>query len=217
MTSGGTHGALDDLNSDGILLSSFAPTKDTSSRRVAGLYDGFPGLRNFRAEENGAEWITGKEQALTRIARVPLDFDRQMLPDDRVFLRIWTPRFAHLDMEVPVELTVKPAGHFFSPQTRQVERQPADAPESYEAVLIGMPAQGNSRPMDASEQHFTLHQPVSFPDPCAYERVYALPDDLALEPQKEYSISGRVRDQEKDIRTFEFNFRTDGHGLPVAD
>ena len=47
VTFGGTHGALDDLNSDGILLSSFAPTRDTSSLRVAGLFDGFPGAPKF--------------------------------------------------------------------------------------------------------------------------------------------------------------------------
>jgi hypothetical protein len=216
VTFGGTHGALDDLNSDGILLSSFAPTQDTSSSRVAGLYDCFPGLRNFREEENGAEWITGKEQALTRIARVPLDWDRQMLPDDEIFLRVWTPGFVHLDIEVPVELTVKKAGQFSSAQLCRGESRPIDATEPYETVLIGKPGQGDPQPMDASERHFTLNQPISFPDQCAYERVYALPAGLVLEPQKEYSISGQVRDQEKNIRLFEFTFRTDNRGLPVV-
>jgi hypothetical protein len=216
VTFGGTHGSLDDLNSDGILLSSFAPTRDTSSTRVAGLYDCFPGLRNYRAEENGAEWITGKEQALTRIARVPLDWDRQMLVDDEVFLRIWTPSFAHLDTEVPVELTVKKVGHFSSAQIRRGEPQPVDASESYEAVLIGKQGQGDPRPMDASERHFTLNLPISFVDKCAYERVYALPADLNLEPQKEYRISVQVRDREKNIRIFEFTFRTDSRGQPIA-
>jgi hypothetical protein len=51
--SGGTHGALDDLNSDGILLSSFAPTEDTTTSRVPALYDGFKGRRNVRGE-NGS-------------------------------------------------------------------------------------------------------------------------------------------------------------------
>jgi hypothetical protein len=216
VTFGGTHGALDDLNSDGMLLSSFAPTRDTSSSRVAGLYDCFSGLRNFRAEENGAEWITGKEQALTRIARVPLDWDRQMLPGDEVFLRIWTPSFIHLDVEVPVELTVKKVGHFSSAQIRRGVPQPVDASESYEAVLIGQHGQGDPRPMDASERHFTLNLPISFPDKCAYERVYAFPADLNLEPQNEYRISGQVRDQEKNTRIFEFTFRTDSHGRPIA-
>jgi hypothetical protein len=216
VTFGGTHGALDDLNSDGILLSSFAPTRDTSSGRVAELFDGFPGLQNYRAKENGAEWITGKEQALTRIARVPLDRDRQMLPDDEIFLRIWTPGFTRLGIEAPVELTVKKVGHFSSAQIPQEEPQPIDASESYEAVLIGRHGRGDSRPMDASERHFTLNLPISFPDKCAYERVYALPADLILEPQNEYWISGRVRDQEKNTRIFEFTFRTDSRGLPVA-
>ena len=47
VTFGSTHGALDDLNSDGILLSNFAPTPDTSSGRVAGLFDGFPGCEQL--------------------------------------------------------------------------------------------------------------------------------------------------------------------------
>ena len=72
-TFGSTHGGLDSLNSDGIVLSNFAPTQDTSSDRVAGLFDDFPGLRNFRAEENGAELVTKNEQALTRIAHEPFD------------------------------------------------------------------------------------------------------------------------------------------------
>jgi hypothetical protein len=194
VTFGGTHGSLDDLNSDGILLSSFAPTQDTSSGRVARLYDCFPGLRNFRAEENGAEWITGKEQAMTRIARVPLDWDRQMLAQDEVFLRIWTPSFAHLDLEVPVELTVKKVPRFSNAQIRRKEPQP----------------------IDASERHFTLNLPITFLDKCAYERVYALPADLILEPQKEYWISGQVPDEKKNIRLFEFTFRTDSRGRPIA-
>jgi hypothetical protein len=48
--SGGTHGALDDLNSTGVLLSSFVPTQDTSSGRVAALFDGFTGRRLVNAE-----------------------------------------------------------------------------------------------------------------------------------------------------------------------
>ena len=89
---GGTHGALDDLNSNGILMSSFAPTPDTSANRVAALFNGFKGLRDYRAEENGAEWVSGKAQALTAIARAPLDQGREMLPNDEVFLRMFGPR-----------------------------------------------------------------------------------------------------------------------------
>lgn len=42
---GGTHGSLDDLASNGVVLGNFAPTMDTSTRRVAALYEGFQGLR----------------------------------------------------------------------------------------------------------------------------------------------------------------------------
>ncbi len=89
---GSTHGALDDINSDGILLSNFKPTVDTSSDRVARQFDDFPGLRNYRAEENGAEWVTKNEQSLTRIARDPFDRDYKLLPADDVFLRVWSPQ-----------------------------------------------------------------------------------------------------------------------------
>jgi hypothetical protein len=47
---GGTHGSLDDLASNGVLLSNFAPTADTSTRRVAALYDGFQGLQTVTSK-----------------------------------------------------------------------------------------------------------------------------------------------------------------------
>ena len=216
VTFGGTHGALDDLNSDGILLSSFAPTHDTSSGRVAGLYNCFPGLRNYRAEENGAEWITGKEQSLTRIARVPLDWDRHTLPDDEVFLRIWSPSFVHLALEVPVELTIKKTGQYSSVRISRGNPPPNRTSDTYEDALISGPGRGDPQPTDASERHFILNQPITFPDQCPYERVYALPADLVLEPQKEYSISVQIHDQDKNIQIFEFTFRTNTRGLPVA-
>jgi len=109
VTLGGTHGGLGDHDSDGILLSNFTPTTDTSTSRVAGLFDDFAGLRNYRASENGAEWVTAKEQALTRIARAPFDTNCQSLPGDAVVLRVWTPSFARMDLNARVEVTIKKA------------------------------------------------------------------------------------------------------------
>ena len=191
---GSTHGGLDDLNADGILLSNFKPTRDTSSDRVAGQFDGFPGLRNYRAEENGAEWVTQKEQSLTRIARAPFDRDYQLLPDGDVFLRIWSPRFAQLDAGIPVETTINKIPRFAGAQIERGDHNPADAP--------GL--------------RLTFNLPVSFPDPCAYERIYALPPDLILEPLAEYRISGWIRDQGKSFRLFEFTFHTNSRGRPAA-
>jgi hypothetical protein len=139
-----------------------------------------------------------------------------MLSGDEVFLRIWTPSFTHLDIEVPVELTIRKVPRFSSAQIHRGDPQPMDASEPYEAVLFGKHGQGDSQPMDAAERHFTLNLPISFPDKCAYERVYALPADLVLEPQKEYRISGQIRDQKKNTQIFEFIFRTDSRGLPIA-
>ena len=191
---GGTHGSLDDLNSNGILLSSFAPTQDTSTSRVAALFDGFKGLRNHRAEENGAEWVSGKAQAMTAIARAPIDSGCRALPSDGVCLRIWAPSFAHLGTDAPVELMVEKAGRYFPAQIRR----------------------GEPSAMDATAKHLTLSLPLSLPGNCAYERVYALPPGLTLEPQEAYWISGQLRDQKKNTRIFKFAFRTDSRGLPAA-
>jgi hypothetical protein len=49
--SGGTHGALDHISSTGVLLSSFAPTKDTSTSRAAALFDGFKGRPNCHHDD----------------------------------------------------------------------------------------------------------------------------------------------------------------------
>ena len=147
---------------------------------------------------------------------MPLDLDRQKLPDDEVFLRIWSPGFTNLDFKVPVELTVKKLGQFSSAEIRRGDHQPVGESKSYEAMLIGENGPGDPQPGNASERHLILNQPISFPDKCAYERVYAFPADLVLEPQKEYSISGRVRDQNKNTRIFDFTFHTDSRGEPVA-
>jgi hypothetical protein len=43
VTCAGTHGGLDDLNSNGILLSNFAPTRDTTTTRLPGDFGYFAG------------------------------------------------------------------------------------------------------------------------------------------------------------------------------
>jgi hypothetical protein len=190
---GSTHGALDNLNSDGSVLTNFKPTHDTSSGRVAGQFDDFPGLRNFRAEENGAEFVTREGQALTRIAHEPFDNDYQSLPDNEVFLRVWSPRLTNLDNHVPINVTIEKVKHFSEPQNPRLAPKPK---------VLG--------------RQLTCNQPVTLSDPCAYERIYALPSDLNLKPLTEYRISGWVRGQDKSVPLFEFNFRTDYQGRPVA-
>jgi len=53
--SGGTHGALDEINSTGVLISTFAPTKDTSTSRAAALFNGFSGRSDSYRAKSGAE------------------------------------------------------------------------------------------------------------------------------------------------------------------
>jgi hypothetical protein len=194
VTIGGTHGALDDLSSTGILLSSFAPTIDTTTSIVAGLFDNFPGLRDYRSEESGAEWICGEEQNLTRIARAPLDRDPPGIPNDAVLLRIWTPCFARLDSDVPVEVTVAIVRHSLPSQNRR----------------------GDCSLRESSEQHFTLTSPITLTERRPNERAYALPPNLVLAPGESYRISGRTRDGKKNVRIFKFSFRTGKKGIPIA-
>ena len=101
-----THGGLDDICSDGILLSNFQPTHDTSTARVAAQFENFPGVRDFRAEEAGAELVTKKEQALIRIEHVPFDREYQQLPTDGVYLRIWSPQLAKVDGKTPIKVEI---------------------------------------------------------------------------------------------------------------
>lgn len=189
-----THGALDDLNSDGIVLSNFTPTHDTSSDRVAGEFDDFSDVRPFRAEDNGAELVTKNEQSLIRIVHEPFDLDYRELSGHEVYLRVWSPQLARLDINVPMNVTIEKVNPFSNPQNQRWVPRPAAA--------LG--------------KHLTLNRPVSFSDPPAYERVYALPSDLILKPQTEYRISGWIRGQSKSFSLFHFNFYTDRQGRPAA-
>jgi hypothetical protein len=191
---GSTHGALDDINSDGIVLSNFTPTRDTSSGRVARQFDGFPGMRNYRAEENGAEWVVKEEQALAGTVRDPFDRNYKLLLAGDVFLRIWSPQLAQLDMEVPLEVTIEKIPHFAG---ASIER-------------------GNHNPAETPGLHLAFRDPISFPDKCGYERIYACPPDLVLEPQTKYRIAAWIRNPEKREFLFEFDFYTNGRGRPAA-
>lgn len=118
---GSTHGGLDDLCSDGILLSNFAPTRDTSTDRVAGQFENFPGTRDYRAEETGAELVTKPEEALTRILRDPVDREFQQLPGEGVYLRIWSPQLVALDAQAPLAVVIEKTPRFStSPGPRHI-------------------------------------------------------------------------------------------------
>ena len=191
---GGTHGGLDDLNSDGIVLCNYVPTHDTSSDRVADLFDGFPQVVDYRTKEDGAEWVLGNELALARIARIPLDRNSKSLPGDDIYLRVWTPRFAGTNADAEVDVKIDKARTFSVARTRRWDADPTDPPEG----------------------KFTLERPVLQPDKDSCERVYALPPGLALEPQTAYRISGRIHDQGGSKLIFNFSFQTDNRGRPAA-
>jgi hypothetical protein len=91
-------------------------------------------------------------------------------------------------------VTIKKVSRFANPQTKR----------------------GNHEPVDAPGLHLTFNPPVSFPDKCAWERIYACPPDLILEPQTEYQLSGWIGDQGKNILLVEFNFQTNSRGRPAA-
>jgi hypothetical protein len=191
---GSTHGALDDINSTGIILSNFAPTHDTSTDRLAGYFNGFPGLRVYRDEENGAEWVSRQEQARMRIPRDPFDWNYTSLPGDGLFLRVWSPELALPGNSTSLEATIERLSG------------PADPPAGGESL----------KPIIEHEMRVTFDKLVSFPTNCPYERVYACPSNLGLEPQADYRVSGWVEGADKNAGRFEFDFRTDDNGRPVA-
>jgi len=194
VTCGSTHGGLDDLNSAGVLLTNFTPTEDTSSDQVAGLFENFPALGDFRTQESGAEWVTKKEQALTRIARVPLDREVSLLPDDGVCLRIWSPLLAHSDRTTPVTTAIEKIA------------RPANPPS----------VRGEHKLAQTARLLIPFNLPLLLPDENACERIYALPLGFVLEAQTEYKISGEILMQKNPIRLFAFSFHTGSDGRPAA-
>jgi hypothetical protein len=191
---GGTHGALDDLNSTGILLSNFSPTQDTTASRVAALYDSFPGLRDPYAQEEGAEWISGAGQATISVPRGPLDWVRHRLPDGDVFLRVWSSQFGSGNLYANLQVAVGKVRAASDPTLRR----------------------GEPEPPETRERRFWLSYPVYVPDCTSYERVYPRPVGLTLEPRQEYCITGRLQNGNKNLRLFRFTFWTDNRGRPVA-
>jgi len=195
--SGGTHGGLDALCSDGILLSNFAPTRDTSTSRVAALYEGFKGLRDFHAEETGAEWCFTEPSELPPTGRsLPLATDgfHPLSGSDALTLRLWTPTFAHLESSTPIEVTLEKLCRFL-PATIRHGEEPIST-------------------VDTHRQELQLL--AALPAPHKYERLYLLRSSLALEPLQAYRLSWRINQGKKTSETFKFNFYTDDNGLPAA-
>lgn len=186
---GSTHGALDDINSVGIVLSNFAPTHDTSSDRVAEQFDNFPGLRNYRAQENGAEWVVKAEQAMTRIPRDPFDREYKSLPGNQVFLRVWSPELAEAG-SATLEASIEQLSDFEDPQ-------------------------GSLQPQVARERRINFGPPIPVEN-VSYEKIYACPADLGLQPFTACRISGWVSGGGKETGLFEFIFHTDKDGQPAA-
>jgi hypothetical protein len=140
VTCGSTHGGLDDICSDGILLSNFAPTRDTSTDRVAGQFEDFPGVKDFRAQENGAEWVTKETQALIRLSRDPVDREFAQLAGAGLYLRIWSPSLAGLDASTPVAVALEKLPHYSTASaasSRQITfDHPLTLPENHPSERI---------------------------------------------------------------------------------
>jgi hypothetical protein len=238
-STGSTHGALDDINSMGIVLSNFEPTHDTSSDRLAGCFGNFPGLRDYRAEENGAEWVCKSEQARARIKRDPFDWNYKQLPGNQIFLRVWSPDLAgaggdgmlHVSIEklsgppadvgsdsVSLQPTVLHQQEFnfgrpilFSQNSpnERVVRQSAQRTNTAKIV----PRNSQSGLTSAATQERVGDPGIAA---SANERIYPCPANLSLEPFATYRIDGWMRNGGKDLARFEFVFNTDKDGKPVA-
>jgi len=193
-STGSTHGALDDINSMGIVLSNFTPTHDTSSDRVAACFDNFPGLRNYRADENGAELVCKSEQATTRIRRDPFDWNYESLPGNQIFLRVWSPDLAETREGTLRASIEKVSGPTTNPGPDPVTLQPN--------VL--------------HERQYTFGPAISFSRNSSCERIYPCPTNLSLEPFSAYRMAGWVQDGGKNMARFELIINTDSEGKPVA-
>lgn len=192
VTCGSTHGGLDDLCSDGIVLSNFRPTYDTSSARVAAQFNYFDDVKDFRALESGAEWFTKREQARVRIKRRPLDLDLSRLPDRGVFLGAWSPSFLKMHGDIPLHAVIEKA-------------------QSAGPVHVGR-GQVVPEPKKIQREFPGLGSTMSGP---SQERVYRLPNDLVLEPREEYKLSGWL-DDKLQTPLFTLYFATDSAGRPLV-
>lgn len=193
-STGSTHGALDDINSLGIVLSNFTPTHDTSSDRVAGYFGNFPGLRDYRAEENGAEWVNKPEQSRARIKRDAFDWNYKSLPGNQVFLRVWSPDLALAGDDSLHASIEKLSG--------------ASADTGPDPVSL--------QPSVLHEQGYNVRPAISFSGKSSFERIYPCPTNLSLEAFSVYQISGWVENGGRNAARFEFSFNTDKDGQPVA-
>ena len=191
---GGTHGALDDLNSNGILLSSFAPTHDTSDSRVASLYAGFAGVRDYRGLEEGAEWVTGPTEALATVPRSPLQRNPTALGSGEVFLRVWSPVFARASAPIRLETTFQRKPRFACARMRRTEPEPSEA----------------------AGRTLQLDEPLPLSVTEASERIYPPPRALILQPDSLYSVTGRIREAKGPRQLFRFTFLTDARGELIA-
>jgi hypothetical protein len=194
-STGSTHGALDDINSDGIVLTNFKPTHDTSSDRVADYFSDFRGLRDYRAEENGAEWVSKSEQSRTRIKRDPFDWNYRLLPDNQVYLRVWSPELVAAGRDATLHASIEKISG------------PADTSQ---------PDPVNLQPNVLHEQEFTFGRALPFERNAPSERIYRFPSNTSLEPFTAYRMSGWVQDADRNTTLFEFVFSTDKNGRPVA-
>lgn len=195
VTCAGTHGGLDDATSTGVLLSNFAPTRDTTATRVAALYGGFPGRRDYRATESGAEWSCCNPQRAMSHPGTAVNCDPHPQNQAQAWLRVWSPELRRSPGDTSLLLTMK-----------------------RDAANAGAPTRrGDPDPVIASTKHICLSNPQVLPDNCE-DRFYALPPDLRLDPGKLYQISGRLPDPitKKDRQLFQFKFRTDNRGMPVV-
>ncbi|HSY43776.1 MAG TPA: hypothetical protein VK811_07680, partial [Candidatus Acidoferrum sp.] len=111
-----------------------------------------------------------------------------------IFLRVWSPELARPGNSPSLEATI----------------------EKISGVTDPSAGAQSLKPTVEHEIRVTFKEPVSFAQNCPYERVYACPPNLSLEAQADYRISGWVEGFNKNATRFEFDFRTDSNGKPLA-
>jgi hypothetical protein len=77
-------------------------------------------------------------------------------------------------------------------------------------------ARATSHFLPELEQRYAHSSPLRIPDSTGYERVYALPHGLILEPRQKHRITGWVQNGGKTVKLFRFDFFSDARGCPAA-
>ncbi|OFZ18946.1 MAG: hypothetical protein A2X94_13435 [Bdellovibrionales bacterium GWB1_55_8] len=109
---GGTHGALSDKGTNGILMTNYMPTRDLTTDRISDFLQ-LSELREYRKEKAGARFTDSRIIGTDLDNGAPVESDDNLGPQHETFLNLWDPEarsFAELGIETRYRFLVKHNG-----------------------------------------------------------------------------------------------------------